>query len=157
MFIVHIDFSQFVTCLTHWGWLTHICVGKLNIIGLDNGLSPGRCQGIIWTNAEIFLTGPLRTNFNEMLIKIQTFSLQNIRLKMLFSKFCPFGFCLNMLKTKWDRIVRINQLYTWKVATPPYMTSGGYTDWSMSWNLCISTLPRHDIEDHFHLKTALHK
>ena len=33
--------------LTHWGWVTHICVGKLTIIGSDNGLSPGRRQAII--------------------------------------------------------------------------------------------------------------
>ena len=34
-------------CLTHWGWVTHICVSNLTIIGSDNGLSPGRCQAII--------------------------------------------------------------------------------------------------------------
>ena len=27
------------------------CVGILTIIGSDNGLSPGRRQAIIWTNA----------------------------------------------------------------------------------------------------------
>ena len=26
--------------LTHWGWVTHICVNKLTIIGSDDGLSP---------------------------------------------------------------------------------------------------------------------
>ena len=35
--------------LTHWGRVTHICVGKPIIIGSDNGLSPGRRQAIIWT------------------------------------------------------------------------------------------------------------
>ena len=35
--------------LTHWGRVTHICVSKLTINGSDNGLSPGRCQAIIWT------------------------------------------------------------------------------------------------------------
>ena len=30
---------------THWGRVTHICVGKLFIIGSDNGLSPGRPTG----------------------------------------------------------------------------------------------------------------
>ena len=39
--------------LTHWGWVTHICVSKLTIIGSDNGLVPGWCQVIIWTNAGI--------------------------------------------------------------------------------------------------------
>ena len=33
--------------LTHWGRVTHICVGKQTIIGSDNGLSPGRRQAII--------------------------------------------------------------------------------------------------------------
>ena len=33
--------------------MTHICVSKLNIIGSDNGLSPGLRQAIIWTNADI--------------------------------------------------------------------------------------------------------
>ena len=59
--------------LTHWGQVTHICVSKLTIIGSDNGLSPGRRQAIIWTNAGILLIRPLGTNFNEMWIKILTF------------------------------------------------------------------------------------
>ena len=37
--------------LTHWGRVTHICIGKLTSIGSDNGLSPERRQAIIWTNA----------------------------------------------------------------------------------------------------------
>ena len=41
--------------LTHWRRVTHICVGKLTIIGSDNGLLPGRRQAIIWTNAWILL------------------------------------------------------------------------------------------------------
>ena len=47
--------------LTHWGRGTHIYVGKLIIIGSDNGLSPGRRQAIIGTNAGIWLMGPLGT------------------------------------------------------------------------------------------------
>ena len=35
-----------------------ICFSKLNIIGSDNGLSPRRCQAIIWTSAGILLIGP---------------------------------------------------------------------------------------------------
>ena len=54
----------------------HICVGKLTIIGSDNGLSPERRQAIIWTYAGMLLIGPLETNFSETLIKIQTFSLK---------------------------------------------------------------------------------
>ena len=46
--------------LTHWGRVTHICVGKLTIIGSDNGLSPGRRQAINWTNTGILLIGKCR-------------------------------------------------------------------------------------------------
>ena len=35
--------------------MTNICVSKLNIIGLDNGLSPYWPQAIIWTSAGILL------------------------------------------------------------------------------------------------------
>ena len=56
--------------LTHWGRVTHICVGNLTIIGSDIGLSPGRHQAIIRTNAEILSIGPLETNFSKILIEI---------------------------------------------------------------------------------------
>ena len=52
-------------CLTHWGWVMHICVNKLIIIDSDNGLSPGRRQAIIWTNAVILLIETIGTNFSE--------------------------------------------------------------------------------------------
>ena len=69
-------------CLTHWGRVTHICVGTSINIGSDNGLSPGRRQAIIWTNAGILLIGPLGTNFREILVGIQTFSFRKMHLKM---------------------------------------------------------------------------
>ena len=56
-----------ISVLTHWGRVTHICVGELTTIGSDNGLSPGRRQAILWTNAGILLIWPLGTNFNEIL------------------------------------------------------------------------------------------
>ena len=59
----------------------HICVSNLTIIGSDNGLSPGQRQAIILTNAGILLIGPLGTNFNEILIKIHTFSFKKMKLK----------------------------------------------------------------------------
>ena len=43
--------------LTPWGWVKHICISKLTIIGSDNGLLPGRHQAIIWTNTGILLSG----------------------------------------------------------------------------------------------------
>ena len=83
--------------LTHWGRVTHICVGNLTSIGSDNGLSPGRRQAIIWTNAGILLIGPLWTNFSEILIEIPTFSFKKMRLKVSSAKWRPFCFGLNVL------------------------------------------------------------
>ena len=83
--------------LTHWGRVTHICVGKLTIIGSDNGLSPGRRQAIIWTNAGILLIGPLGTKFSEILIKIYTFSFKKINLKVSSGKWRPSCLGLNEL------------------------------------------------------------
>ena len=47
-------------------------------IGLGNGLSPVRCQAIVWTNADWSSNGPLETKFSEIVIMIQTFSLKKI-------------------------------------------------------------------------------
>ena len=83
--------------LAHWGQETHICVGKLTIIASDNGLSPGRRQAIIWTNAMILLIGPLGTNFSEILGKIHSFSFKKMHLKMSSAKWRLFGIGLNGL------------------------------------------------------------
>ena len=83
--------------LTHWGRVTHICVNKLIIIGSDNGLSPGRRQAIIWTNAGILLIGPLGTNLSEILVGIQTISFRKMHLKMSSAFKRPFRLGLNEL------------------------------------------------------------
>ena len=44
-----------------------VCVSDLIIIGSDNGLSFGRCQAIIWTNAGILLLRHLGTKFSGIL------------------------------------------------------------------------------------------
>ena len=98
--------------LTHWGRVTHMCVGKLNNIGSDNGLSPGRRQAIIWTNTGILLIGPLGTNFSEILIEIQTFSLKKIRLKMSSAKCCSFRLGLNVLRG-WPSLLGYLQRKVW--------------------------------------------
>ena len=81
----------------HWSRVTHICVSRLTITGSDNGLSPGRRQAIIWTNAGILLIGPLGTNFSENLIAILTFSFTKMRLKVSSAKWRPFCLGLNVL------------------------------------------------------------
>ena len=60
--------------LTHWGRVTHICVGILIIVGSDNGLSPDQGQAIIWANDGILLIGPLGTHFSEILLAIYKLS-----------------------------------------------------------------------------------
>ena len=85
--------------LTHWGRVTHVCVGNLAIIGLDNGLSPGRRQAIISTNAGILLIGPWETNFSEILISINTFSFKKIHLRISSAKWRPFCLGLNVLNS----------------------------------------------------------
>ena len=67
------------------------------IIASDNGLSPGRRQAIIWTNAEILLIGPLGINFSEGQIGIQTFLFKKTYLNMSSAKWRSFCLGLNVL------------------------------------------------------------
>ena len=90
--------------LTHWGWVTHICISELAIIGPDNGLSPSLRQAINWTNAGILSIGPLGINFNEILIEIDTFSFKKMRLKMSFAKWRPSCISLNVLNIQMSLI-----------------------------------------------------
>ena len=96
---------------SHWGRVMHTCVGKLTIIGSDNGLSPGRRQAIIWTNTGILLIRPLGTNFSEIFIRIQTFSFKKMHLKMASAKWRPFCLGLNVLKLN---MVLLMQVYVVK-------------------------------------------
>ena len=98
--------SLIQSVLTHWGRVTHICVSKLTIIGSDNGLSPGRRQAIIWTNAGILLIGPLGTNFSENL----TFLFTKIRLKVSIAKWQPFYLGLNVLTCVLTLVLSLGQV-----------------------------------------------
>ena len=86
-----------LSVLTHWGRVTHICVSKLTTIGSDNGLSPGRCQSIIWTNAGILLIQTLGSNFSEILRALHTFSFKKMHMKMSSGKCRPSCLSLNVL------------------------------------------------------------
>ena len=77
--------------------VTHKCVSKLTTIGSDKGLSPGRRQAIIWTNAGILLIGPLGINVSESLIEINTVSFNKMHLKMSSAKWRLFRPGLNEL------------------------------------------------------------
>ena len=94
--------------LTHWGRVTHICVSKLPIIGSVNGLSPGRRQAIIWTNAGILLIGPVGTNFNRN----SYIFLKKIHLKRSSGKWWTFCLGLNVLKERGTYIFALEWLRT---------------------------------------------
>ena len=85
--------------LTHWGRVTHICVSDLTSVVSDNGLSPGRRQAIIRTNAGILLIRPLGTNFSEFLVEILIFSFKKMRLKVSSAKRRPS--CLGLNELRW--------------------------------------------------------
>ena len=48
--------------------LTHIWVGNLTIIGLDNSLSPDRRQAIVWASAGVLLIRNPRKKNSEICI-----------------------------------------------------------------------------------------
>ena len=73
-----------------------MCVNNLGHHWLDHGSSTPWRQAIIWSSAEILLTGPLGTNFSEMSIEIHIFSLKKFHLKMPTAKWRPFSLGLNV-------------------------------------------------------------
>ena len=99
MYLTLLGHQQAQCWLTHWGRGTHICFSRLTIIGSDNGLSPGRRQAIIWTNAGILLTGPLGTNFREKKKIVLTISFTKMHLIMSSATWRPFCLGLNVLKS----------------------------------------------------------
>ena len=72
-------------------------LGYLIIIGLDNGLSPGWRQAIIWTNNVILLIRTLGTNFSEIWSEICIFSFKKMHLKMSSGKWRTICQGLNVL------------------------------------------------------------
>ena len=132
--------------LTHWGRVTHICVGNLTIIGSDNGLSPGRRQDIIWTNAGILSIGPLETNFSEILAEIIICSFKKMYLIVSSAKWRPFFIGLNVLRNSsylmW--MVKLVIVY-WNSINMTYVNYYNFVtaqcdihDISLFWNQIIS-------------------
>ena len=66
-------------------------------------------QAIIWTDAGIWLIGPLGTNFSEILIEIHTVSSKKMCLKMPSAKWRPFCLNLNVLRS----IHEVRELLLW--------------------------------------------
>ena len=122
-------FSKATGALTHWGRVTHICVGTNTNIGSDNGLSPGRRQSIIWTNDGILLIGPLGTNFSDIFIEILAFSLKKMRLKVSSAKWRPFCLGLNVL-THIAKICKLRKFaFLYDVISQLHTSTIAYRQW----------------------------
>ena len=120
--------------------MTHICVGNLTIIGSDNGLSPGRHQAIIWTNAEMLLIGPLGTSFSEILIEMHTSSFKKIYLNLSSAKWQPFCLGFNVLMhTCYSINVLDNGCAYWNIL-PHYWTETGKSQFTIKIKKTIASL-----------------
>ena len=112
--------------LTHWGPVTHICVSKLTTIGSDNGLSPGRCQAIILTNARILLIRTSEAKFEHLHSRK---SIWNCRLE----KWRPFCLGLNGLS---ENDLRHTQVCTSYIAHETVYYPLSAATWNVFvWNL----------------------
>ena len=131
--------------LTQWGRVTHICVSKLTIIASDNGLSPGRRQAIIWTNAGILLIEPLRTNFSEIWSKIHTFSFKKMHLKLSSATWRPFCLSLNVLRQHFYKII-------WQVLPLLHLVTPVKYEWN-PWNLTVTFEKPGEIKEQSFIET----
>ena len=124
--------------------MTHICVGKLTIIGSDNGLSPARRQAIIRTNAGLLLIRPLGTNFSEILIAILTFSFKKMRLIVSSAKRRTYCLGLNVLMCKEiNYLFCVDRSYDWIYILLEKYVKKNITDikkWTRRTIGCISKL-----------------
>ena len=109
--------------------MTHICVSKLTIVGSDNGLSPGRRQSIMWTNAWI-LIGALGTNFSEISIETDAFSFMKIHLKMWSGKWWPICIGPNVLNEVQPGL--FSRIFFLLQTGFAFITLGGWFDTRMS-------------------------
>ena len=109
------------TALTHWGRVTHICVGKLTIIGSDNGLSPGRRQAIIWTIAGRNIVNWTLGNKLQWNLKRNSYIfIQENAFENVVWKWRPF--CLSLYVLKW---LRQNKDQALNTQDTPYLTPMG--------------------------------
>ena len=79
--------------LTHWCWMTHICISKIIIIGSDNGLSPSHYLNQCWNIVNWNIGNKLQWNCNRN----QYIFIPEMHLKMSFVKWLPTYLSLNVL------------------------------------------------------------
>ena len=83
--------------MCQWIWLALIQIMACCLFGT---------KPLVKTNAGLLSIGPLQTNFSEVLIKLQNFSLTKVLLKMSSAKwqpFCPWG----------DELIKTGQVTHW--------------------------------------------
>ena len=84
--------------INHWGRVTHIRASKPTNVGSDNGLSPGRRQAIIWTNAGLLLTGLIGKNSSDICHRNSyIFNQKKNYLKLSSGRWRPFCLGLNVV------------------------------------------------------------
>ena len=105
--------------------MTHIYVSELTTMGSDYGLSPGKRQVIIWTNAGVLVIGHLVRNFSEMVIRIHTFLFKKILLKMSSGKRPPSYLGFNVLSFAREHV------YLYLLS---FIRTHGSGCWYFSWN-----------------------
>ena len=93
----------FVTRIHRWPVNSpHKGTASRKMLPFDEVIMPDRRQVIIWTNAGILLIGPWGTNFSEILIDIQAFSLKKMHLEISSAKWRPCCLGLNVLNRLWN-------------------------------------------------------
>ena len=109
----------------------HISVSKFTIIGSDNGLSPGRRQAIIWTNAGILVMCTLGTHFREILIEIHKSLFKKNAFEMSSAECRPFCHGLNRLNVSKMPCTYLSFATIWWPSVPSiYKTNKKYADGS---------------------------
>ena len=85
-------------------------VNWTSLVRINNGLSSGRWQAIIWTNAGILLIGPLGTNFSGILFEYHRFSFKKIHYAVWkMAAILSRPQCLNPLEPK--PLLELIQIY----------------------------------------------
>ena len=89
----NIPYKLTIKTLNHWGWVMHICVSKLTIIGSDSGVSPGHYLKQCWNVAN----WTLRNKLQSSLVPNSYIFIQENTHDKSSGKWRKFCFSLNML------------------------------------------------------------
>ena len=112
--VMCISQNSLLLILTHWGRVTHICVGEQTIIGSDNGFNwqvPSHYLNQCWNIVIWILGNKLQSNLNRNLyIFIQENAFENAVWKMVATLSRPQ--CVNSL---WSNTITAPVQRPWKI------------------------------------------